>query len=129
MNKFICLARFAKDPELRYTTDNTAVLRGRVAVPRAFKKEGEPSADFINVVAFGKNAENIQKYFAQGSPILIESHVQTGSYTNRDGQKVYTTDFIIDHWDFVGGKSEPKQEAQPGEFVPAEYADEDLPWK
>jgi single-strand DNA-binding protein len=66
MNKYICLARFAKDPELRYTTDNTAVLRGRVAVPRAFKKDGEPSADFINVVAFGKNAENIQKYFTQG---------------------------------------------------------------
>ena len=127
MNKCIFLARFAKDPDTRYTQDNsTAVMRGRVAVPRPIRREGEPSADFLNVVAFGKNAENIQRYFSQGSPILIESHVQTGSYTNREGQKVYTTDFIIDRWDFAGGKSEQK-EPEPGEFVDVPDGEE-LPW-
>ena len=135
MNKFICLARFTKDPETRYTTENMAVLRGRVAIPRSFKRDGEPDADFINVIAFGKNAENIQKYFTQGSPILIESHVQTGAYTNRDGQKVYTTDFVIDHWDFVGSKAENNAENKTGnkpvadgEFVPVPENAEELPW-
>ena len=136
MNKCIFLARFVTDPEKRYSqSGDTAITRGRVAVGRRIKREGEPDADFLNIVAFGKDAENIDKFFQKGSPILITSHVQTGSYTNKNGQKVYTTDFVVDEWEFVGAKTENGSEgrsdatqAKAGEFVPVPTADEDLPW-
>ena len=85
------------------------------------------------MLAFGKNAENIGKFFQKGAMILVETHVLTGSYTNKNNQKVYTTDFVVDAWEFVGGKAEngsewrsEATEAKPGEFTPVK--DEDLPW-
>ena len=128
MNKCIYKGTLCADPEIRTTQDGqTTIARFRLAISRRFKREGEPEADFINVVAFNKNAENIHKFFSKGSQILITSHVQTESYTNSDGKKVYTTDFIVEEWEFVGPsqqKEEPK--AKPGEFV--QVPDEDLPW-
>ena len=79
----------------------TAVARYTLAVDRRFKREGEATADFINCVAFGRNAEFAEKYLAQGVKILICGHIQTGSYTNRDGAKVYTTDVVVDEQEFA----------------------------
>lgn len=124
MNLCIFSGRFGADPETRYTADQMPVCRFRLAVARRYRKEGGPDADWLSMVAFGKNAENIQKYFSKGSPIMVESHVQTGSYTNRDNQKVYTTDYIVDSWEFCGGKGDGggKQEkkADPAAGVPAD---------
>lgn len=82
----------------------TAVARYTLAVDRRFKREGEPSADFINCVAFGRNAEFAEKYLAQGVKILVCGHIQTGSYTNRDGVKIYTTDVAVDEQEFAESK-------------------------
>lgn len=103
MNKCIFLGRITKDIELTFAQGNgTAIARFSLAVPRKFKK-GE--TDFINVIAFSKTAENIAKYFNKGSLILLETHVQTGSYDAKDGTKRYTTDFIVDNFDFAGGNN------------------------
>ncbi len=119
MNNFIGLGRISKDIDVRYSQGATpmAVARFSVALNRKFKKDGEPTADFINVIAFGKTAEFIEKYFRKGSLISFRSHVQCGSYTNKDGQKVYTTDFCIDEVEFAESKNaqtndEPKKSTQ-----------------
>ena len=104
MNNCVFTGRLTREPDVKYTTGEkaTAICRFTIAVDRKFKREGEPTADFLNMVAFGKHAENIGKYFHKGKPIVIEkSHVQTGSYTNKEGIKVYTTDFMVDEWGFV----------------------------
>lgn len=136
-NKCFFLGRFVADPELRYAGE-TAIARGRIAVSRRYKRDGDPDADFLNLVSFNKTAESISKYFQKGSLILVETHVQTGSYTNKDGQKRYTTDFVVDAWEFTGAKDEngseahsdaPKKESpKDGEFVSVPETTEDLPW-
>lgn len=117
MNKVILMGRLTKDPETRYSSgDNSkAVSRYTLAVDRKFKRDGEPTADFINCVAFGRNGEFAEKYFQKGTKIAITGHIQTGSYTNRDGQKVYTTDVIIDEQEFAESKaaSQQNQNTQP----------------
>lgn len=107
MNKVILMGRVTRDIEVRYTTgENTmAVARYTLAVPRRFKREGEADADFIGCVAFGKQAEFAEKYFRQGTKIVIVGRIQTGSYTNRDGQKVYTTDVVIEEQEFAESKN------------------------
>ena len=92
MNKVILMGRIVRDPEVRYSTGEnaTAIARYSLAVDRRFKRDGEPTADFINCVAFGKTAEFAEKYFHQGIKIAIVGRIQTGSYTNKDGVKVYT---------------------------------------
>jgi single-strand DNA-binding protein len=99
MNKTILLGRLTKDPECRYTEGNEpmAVCRFNIAVDRRGK---EKAADFPSCVAFGKNAENISKYFKKGNKIALIGHIQTGSYEGKNG-KVYTTDVIVDEWEFV----------------------------
>ena len=103
MNKFIGFGRLTKDVELRYSQgeNQTAIARFSVAIDRIGDNQ---TADFISCVAFGKNAEKVQKYFAKGSKILVEAHVQTGSY-QKDGKTIYTTDFVIDHWEFGESRS------------------------
>lgn len=98
MNKVILMRRLTRDPEVRYSGgDNaTAVARYSLAVDRRFKRDNEPSADFINCVGFGKTAEFAEKYFRKGMRICVVGRIQTGSYTNRDGQKVYTTDVVVE---------------------------------
>ena len=94
MNKVILVGRLTRDPEIRYTSgqNQTAVGRYTLAVDRRYKKEGdEQTADFINCVTFGRGAEFAEKYLHQGTKIAVVGRIQTGSYTNRDGQKVYTT--------------------------------------
>lgn len=103
MNKVQLVGRLSRDPEVRYTQgDNSmAIARFTVAVDRRFKKDGEQTADFISCVAFGKSAEFIERYFSKGRRIGLVGHIQTGSYDNKDGQKVYTTDVYVDECEFV----------------------------
>lgn len=107
MNKTILMGRLTRDPEVRYTQgDNaSAVARFSLAVDRRFKKDGEQTADFINCVAFGKTGEFIEKYGRKGTKFAVEGRIQTGSYTNKDGQKVYTTDVVVEQVEFVESKA------------------------
>ena len=113
MNKVILMGRLTRDPEVRYSQGErpTAVARYTLAVNRTFKRAGEPDADFINCVAFGRAAEFAEKYFRQGIRIVISGRIQTGSYTNRDGVKVYTTDVIVDEQEFAESKASSDQSA------------------
>ena len=95
MNKVILIGRLAKDVETRYAGE-TSVSRYSLAVDRKFKKEGEPSADFINCVAFGKSGEFAEKYLRKGMKIAVIGRIQTGSYTDKNGNKVYTTDVVVE---------------------------------
>ena len=104
MNKVILLGRLTKDPEVRQGQTMT-VTKFSLAVDRRIKAEGQPSADFISCVAFGKTAEFIEKYFKKGSKMALEGRIQTGSYTNKDGQKVYTTDVVVDNVEFAESKA------------------------
>lgn len=107
MNKVILLGRLTRDPEIRYTQGQEAmcVARYSLAIDRRFRREGEATADFINCVAFGRQGEFAEKYLRQGTKIAIVGRIQTGSYTNRDGQKVYTTDVVIEEQEFAESKA------------------------
>lgn len=107
MNKVILMGRLTRDPEIRYSQgeNSTAVARFTLAVDRRFKHETEQTADFISCAAFGKIAEVMEKYTRQGTKLVVEGRIQTGSYTNRDGNKVYTTDVIIENLEFAESKS------------------------
>ncbi len=107
MNKVILIGRLTRDPEVRYTQgeNSLAVARYSLAVDRRFKRPGEPDADFINCVTFGKAAEFAEKYLKQGIKIAITGRIQTGSYTNKDGQKVYTTDVVVEEQEFAESKN------------------------
>ena len=108
MNKVILMGRLTRDPEVRYSQGNnaTAVARYTVAVDRRFKRDGEPTADFIPCVAFDRAGEFAEKYFHQGTKLVVTGRIQTGSYTNRDGQKVYTTEVIVEEQEFAESRAE-----------------------
>ena len=114
MNKVILMGNFGRDPEIKYSTGEnaSAVARWSLAVSRRFKNaEGNYDTDWINCVAFGKTAEFIEKYFKQGSKAVVAGRIQTGSYTNKDGNKVYTTDVVVEEIDFAGAKGETTEDA------------------
>jgi single-strand DNA-binding protein len=103
MNKVVLIGRLTKDPELKYTPgDGTAICRITVAVARAFKKD---ETDFINCVAFGKTGETIAQYFTKGRQIALAGNIRTGSYQAQDGTKMYTTNVIIENFEFVGNNN------------------------
>ena len=106
MNKVILMGRLTRDPEVRYSAgdNSTAVARYTLAVNRRFKRDNEPTADFVPCVAFGKAAEFAEKWFRQGMQVAISGRIQTGSYTNRDGVKVYTTEVVIEEQDLQRAK-------------------------
>lgn len=106
MNKCILMGRLTKNPEVRYTEKSTCVARYTLAVDRRFKRD---EADFINCVAFGKQGEFAEKYLKQGTKIVISGRIQTGSYTNRDGKKVYTTDVVVEEQDFAESKGNSQE--------------------
>ena len=107
MNKVILMGRLTRDPDVRYSQgDNAmAIARFSLAVDRRFKRDGEATADFISCVAFGKQAEFIERYVHQGTKLVVEGRIQTGSYTNKDGQKVYTTDVVVESCEFAESKA------------------------
>lgn len=123
MNKVIMIGRLTRDPEVRYSQGENpmAIASYNLAVYRMYKRDGEPSADFINCKAFGKQGEFAEKYLRKGMKIAITGHIQTGSYTNRDGNKVYTTDVVVEQHEFCESRAEsannsnysPVQQQQP----------------
>lgn len=134
MNVAILMGRLTKDPETRYTQgkEPLAVTRYTLAVGRRYKRDGEPSADYIPCVAFGKGAELADRYFKKGLRVTVSGRIQTGSYTNKDGQKVYTTEVIVDGQEFADSKQDGKPaEAKPDDDgflnIPADI-DAELPF-
>ena len=121
MNKVVLVGRLTRDPEVRYSQGNnaTAVARYTVAVDRRFKRDGEPTADFIPCVVFGRSAEFAEKYFRQGMRVSISGRIQTGSYTNKDGVKVYTTEVIVEDQEFAESKNAASGNSDGG-YRPAE---------
>lgn len=116
MNKVILMGRLTRDPEVRYGQgpDTSAVARYTLAVDRRFRRDGnDQGADFISCVTFGKNAEFADKYLRQGIKTVITGRIQTGSYTNREGQKVYTTDVVVEDQEFAESKSANEQYSAP----------------
>lgn len=109
MNKVILMGRPTRDPEVRYSQtqsgEQMAIARYTLAVNRRFKRDGEQEADFISCVAFGKNAEFAEKYLRQGTKMVVSGRIQTGSYTNKDGNKVYTTDVVVEEQEFAESKN------------------------
>ena len=108
MNKVILMGRLTRDPDVRYSAgeNSTAVARYTLAVDRRFRRDGDSAtADFIGCVAFGRQAEFAEKYLRQGTKIAITGRIQTGSYTNREGQKVYTTDVVVEEQEFAESKA------------------------
>ena len=120
MNKVVLVGRLTRDPEVRYSQgDNaTAVARYTLAVDRRFRRDGEPTADFIPCVIFGRSAEFAEKYFHQGMRVSISGRIQTGSYTNKDGVKVYTTEVIVEEQEFAESKAASAEHA--AKFAPAD---------
>ena len=107
MNKVILIGRLTRDPEVRYSQGENAlaIARYTLAVDRRFKRPGEQEADFISCVAFGKSAEFAEKYLKQGTKMAISGRIQTGSYTNKEGQKVYTTEVVVEEQEFAESKN------------------------
>lgn len=139
MNKVILMGRLTRDPEVRYSSgeNQTAIARYSLAVDRRRGKNDEQSADFINCVTFGKSAEFAEKYFHKGLKITVAGRIQTGSYTNKDGQKVYTTDVVVEEQEFAeskaaSGNSAPASNPEPsngdGFMNIPDGIDEELPF-
>ena len=138
MNKVILMGRLTRDPEVRYSQgeNSTAVARYTLAVDRRFKRDGDDqNADFINCVAFGKGGEFAEKYLRKGMKIAVVGRIQTGSYTNKDGQRVYTTDVIVEEHEFVESKNSNSSNAQPANtandgfmYIPENLDEDELPF-
>ena len=124
MNKVILMGRLTRDPEVRYSQgeNSTAIARYTLAVDRRFRRnnDGEQSADFIGCVAFGRSAEFAEKYFRQGLKVIVTGRIQTGSYTNKEGQKVYTTEVILDDQEFADSKGAASDMSGYGQSAPSQ---------
>lgn len=134
MNLVIEIGRLTKDPEVRYSQGETsmAIARYTLAVDRRGAKDGQQSADFISCVAFGKSGEFAEKYLTKGMKVAIRGRIQTGSYTNKNGDKVYTTEVVVEEQEFCEAKGttvkEPTSTSNDG-FVPMpDVPDEELPF-
>lgn len=150
MNKVILMGRLTRDPEMRYSSgeNQTAVARYTLAVDRRYRRQGEDNqTDFINCVVFGRGAEFAENYLHQGIKIAVTGRIQTGSYTNKEGQRVYTTDVVVEEQEFAESKAasaansgggyqqaaparpEPVQAAGDGFMNIPDAIDEELPFK
>ena len=131
MNKVILIGRLVADPDIRHTQSGKCVASYRLAVDRSFKSDGQPEADFINCVAWGKNGEFCQRYLHKGMKFALEGRIQTRTYDDKDGKKVYVTEVIVEHHEFCeskrsadsGGYAEPAQG-----FTEIDEDDGDLPF-
>ena len=123
MNKAILIGRLTRDPEVRYSQNdsNMAIARFSLAVDRRYKKQGdETTADFFNCTAFGKQAEFVEKYLKQGTKILVTGRIQNDNYTNKDGQKVYSVQIIIEEMEFAESKANAEQREQEDNNMPGD---------
>lgn len=119
MNKVILMGRLTRDPDIRYSQNDNqiSVARFTLAVDRRFKRDADQTADFISCVAFGKTAEFFERFMKQGTKVVVEGRIQTGSYTRQDGQKVYTTDVVVENAEFAESKAAANGNA--GGYQPA----------
>lgn len=136
MNKVFLIGRLTRDPELRYTGNNTAVASFAIAVNRNFTNQaGDREADFINIVVWRKQAENVKNYLTQGSQVAIDGRIQVRSYDDKDGQKRYVTEVVADNVEFLGSKNSGSsanmntQNIQPAEPTPYDFAAPSEPQK
>ena len=123
MNKVVLMGRLTGDPNVKYSNNGEnqlCIARYTLAVDRRYKKDGEPTADFIKCIAFGRAGEFAEKYFHKGIKIAIDGRIQTGSYQNRDGQTVYTTDVIVENQEFAESKAASDQNSQAAAVPQAE---------
>ena len=115
MNKVVLMGRLTRDPEMRFTQgNNTAVCSFSLAVNRRFKQEGQPDADFINVVAWAKTAEFVSKYFTKGQQVAVIGRIQTRNYDDKDGKKVFVTEVVAEEVYFADSKKEPNATTSAG---------------
>ena len=138
MNKVILIGRVVRDAEIRYSqgASSTCIARYTLAVDRKFKQEGQPTADFINCIAFGKLGEFAEKYLHKGTKIAVVGRIQTGSYKNKDGNTVYTTDVVVEEQEFCESKSSnqsqqnerPQQSSDDFMSIPDGLDDTGLPF-
>ena len=139
MNKVLLCGRLTRDPEVRYGDNQKAVARFSLAVDRKFTRDGDPTADFFNCTAFGKSAEFVEKYLHKGTKMIVIGHIQNDTYTNKDGQTVYSVQIIVDEMEFAESKRSqegsshqdaPQVESASGGFMnmPAGIDDE-LPFR
>lgn len=138
MNKVILMGRVVREPEIRYSqgASSTCIARYTLAVDRKFKQEGQPNADFINFIAFGKLGEFAEKYLHKGIKIAVTGRIQTGSYKNKDGNTVYTTDVVVEEQEFCESKSSnqsqqnerPQQSSDDFMSIPDGLDDTGLPF-
>ena len=121
MNRVILMGRLTRDPEVRYSQGENplAIARYTLAVDRRFRRDGEQSADFIQCVAFGRQAEHAERYYRQGLKVVVSGRIQTGSYTNRDGVKVYTTEVVVEEQEFAESKASSDANAGGFQSAPA----------
>ena len=122
MNKVILMGRLTREPDVRYTQGEKrmAIARYTLAVDRRGRKEGETSADFISCVAFDRAAEFTEMYLHQGTKVVVTGRIQTGSYTNKDGQKVYTTDIVVEDQEFAESKAAGQNSPAPSSTSPSD---------
>ncbi len=122
MNKVILMGRLTRDPDIRYSQNDNqiSVARFTLAVDRRFKRDADQTADFISCVAFGKTAEFFERFMKQGTKVVVEGRIQTGSYTRQDGQKVYTTDVVVENAEFAESKAAASGNA--GGYQPQQQA-------
>ena len=113
MNKVILMGRLTRDPEVRYSNSGTAIVNYTLAVDRNYKRDNEQSCDFLRCIGFGQTAEFAEKYFHKGIKLVVTGRIQTGSYTNREGQKVYTTDIVVESQEFAESRSASSASSQP----------------
>lgn len=124
MNKTILLGRLTKDPEVRYTqTNNTMVVNFTLAVNRRYTKEGEPTADFINIIAWNKTAEFVYKYFKKGQQVAVAGRLQTRNYDDKDGKKVYVTEVVAEEVYFADSKKEEVEQSKIEDTFESEESD------
>ena len=130
MNKVVLLGRLTRDPEVRYTqNNNTMVCSFSLAVNRRFKQEGQPDADFINIVAWNKTAEFVAKYFTKGQQVAVVGRIQTRNYDDKDGKKVYVTEVVAEEVYFADSKKDNNTGFEPvEEFTPVAQEGEQLPF-
>jgi len=124
MNKVILMGRLTREPEVKTSQSGTMIARYTLAVDRRFQRDGEQTADFISCVAFGRGAEFAEKYLHQGTKIIVTGHIQTGSYTNKDGNKVYTTDVIAEDQEFAESKAASQTQEAPAPQPALQNVDE-----
>lgn len=129
MNRVVLMGRLTRDPDVRYTQGDNSICIARytLAVDRRIKKDGEQNADFISCVAFGKNGEFAEKYLHKGTKIAVCGRIQTGSYTNRDGQKVYTTEVVVEEQEFAESRNSSAGSGTPAPTAPASGQDAPVP--